>query len=311
MLRQILLAAAFAALSATAMAQSMPKIIAHRGASGLAPENTLPAFEAAIAARADGVEFDVQLTRDGVAVVHHDYRLSSAIARKDGQWIRGPGPAIKSLTFDELQTYDVGRMRPDSKYAKRYPDYAPADGARVPTLAALLDLVRRAAPPQFELWAELKVDPTQPAISPETETLADAALTAIRAAGMLDRTTFISFHWPALYRIRAEAPDARLGFLSAERSWMDNVRLGQPGFSPWVEALDIDALDRSIPAAIERLGGAAWSVYYRDLTPERLADARARGLKVGVWTVRNEAQRRAAAKFDVDVITTDRPDWYR
>lgn len=288
----------------------MPRIIAHRGASGLAPENTLAAIEAAIAVNAAGIEFDVQLSRDGVPVIHHDLELSPAIARKDGRWIDDPGPAIKSLTFAELQAYDVGRFDPDSRYAERYPDYRPEDGARIPTLAALLDLVARTAPPGFELWAELKTDPTRPALSADPAALADAALAATRAAGLLDQTVFISFRWPALARIRAQAPEARLGFLSAERNWLDNVQLGRRGISPWIEALDIDDLGGSIPAAIERLGGVAWSAYYRDLTDARIADAKARGLEVGAWTIRTEADKRAAARLDLDVVTTDRPDWY-
>ena len=61
---------------------------------------------------------------------------------------------------------------------------------------------------------------------------------------MMDQATFISFHWPALYRVREVAPDARLGFLSAERPWRNNVQLGRPGVSPWIKALDIDDLGR-------------------------------------------------------------------
>jgi len=317
--RILLLAAALALPHAPAAAEAVtaampsppPIVIAHRGASGLAPENTLPAFLAAIRAGADGVELDVHLTADGVAVVHHDFRLSKDIARIEGRWLADDGPAIRSLTLAELERYDVGRIDPASNYARRYPDYAPSDGARAPTLAAVLDLIRREAPPDFQVWVELKADPTQPAISSDPAALSDAAARAVAEAGLMDRTTFISFHWPALYRLRDTVPAARLGFLSAERSWMDNVQLGRPGVSPWVAALDIDDLGGSIPQAIAELGGEAWSVYYKDLTPERLAEARALGLQVGVWTVRDAEQREAAAALAPDVITTDRPDWYR
>ena len=56
---------------------SKPLIIAHRGASGLFPENTLASFEAAIKLGSDGIELDVHLTSDGVIVVHHDYKVST------------------------------------------------------------------------------------------------------------------------------------------------------------------------------------------------------------------------------------------
>lgn len=289
----------------------MPKIIAHRGASGLAPENTIPALQAAIDAGADGVEFDVQLSKDWHVVVHHDLRISSALARKDGRWRARAGPAIKSLTLDELRAYDVGRVKPSSKYAKRYPAYRPADGAQIPTLVEALAYLKAHAPPDFEIWIEIKVNPTKPDISSDPDILAEKTAAAVKAAGLLDRTSFISFHWPALTRVREVEPTARLGFVSSERSWGDNMRLGQPGISPWVEALDIDDLGGSIPDAVKRLGGSIWSVYYRDLTPARQARARELGLEVSVWTVRNETQRRAVAKLAPDAITTDRPDWYR
>jgi glycerophosphoryl diester phosphodiesterase len=78
---------------------SKPLIIGHRGAAAVAPENTLAAFEAAIRAGADGVEFDVRLSRDGVPVVIHDnslYRTGGVRRRVD------------ELTFNELSEIDVG-----------------------------------------------------------------------------------------------------------------------------------------------------------------------------------------------------------
>src|SRR6185312_11204111 len=61
-----------------------PLNIAHRGGAALRPENTMAAFRSAVALGADGAELDVQLSADGVAVVHHDYRLNPALTREDG-----------------------------------------------------------------------------------------------------------------------------------------------------------------------------------------------------------------------------------
>ena len=69
-----------------------PWNIAHRGGAQLMPENTLPAFADALARGCDGVELDVQLTADGMAVVHHDDRLMVDVARQDGKWLDQPGP---------------------------------------------------------------------------------------------------------------------------------------------------------------------------------------------------------------------------
>src|SRR5215831_386150 len=76
----------------------------HRGARGLAPENTLPAFAAALTLGVDTLELDCGVTRDGVVVVYHDRTLNPDITRgPDGQWLAQRGPAIHDLDFDELQ----------------------------------------------------------------------------------------------------------------------------------------------------------------------------------------------------------------
>ena len=72
-------------------------------------------------------------------VVHHDRRLNPDLARgPDGKWVAAPGPTIRSLTFDELQRYDVGRIRPGSEYAQRFPHQKPIDGTRIPRLSDVL-----------------------------------------------------------------------------------------------------------------------------------------------------------------------------
>src|SRR5438067_7517305 len=116
-----------------------PWNIAHRGGAQLMPENTLAAFRDALARGGDGIELDVQLTRDGVAVVHHDDRLMANVARKDGIWLDEPGPRIGNLTWDELQAFDVGTPRPASAYALAHPLLRPMD-AKVPRLDAVVDI---------------------------------------------------------------------------------------------------------------------------------------------------------------------------
>ena len=78
-------------------------VIGHRGAAGLAPENTLAAFSKALDIGVDGVELDVQLSADGIAVVHHDFQLNPDITRTaGGEWLEsGNRPPIKELTLAE------------------------------------------------------------------------------------------------------------------------------------------------------------------------------------------------------------------
>ena len=290
---------------------SNPAIIAHRGASGLAPENTLPAFRKAIEVGADGIEFDLHLTADGAVVVHHDYRISSEWARKDGVWITGEGPAIRDMTLAEVCAYDVGRLAPGSKYAKRYPGYMPTDGATIPTFDEVLALVKAEAPAGFQLWVEVKVAPAEEEPTSDPIALTEKAVAALKAAGMLDQTTLISFFWPALYHAQKLSPGIRTGYLSAERGWLNNIQAGRPDRSPWIAPFDVDDYGRSVPRTIKAARGTAWSVYWRDLTAERLAEARAAGLQVGVWTIRHRDEIAPLHALGVDIITTDRPDWFR
>ena len=110
-------------------------VIGHRGATGLAPENTLAGFGLACKIGVDAIELDVLLTADRQVVVHHNYALNSKIARTpDGKWIPAGGPLIKDSVLSELRAYDVGRMKPGTSYARRYPEQEPADGERIPTL---------------------------------------------------------------------------------------------------------------------------------------------------------------------------------
>src|SRR6187399_2099489 len=85
----------------------------HRGARGLAPENTLPAFERALALGVTTLELDIAITSDGVLVIYHDPTLNPAITRDaSGQFLDRRGPPVHSLAWAQLQMYDVGRLNP-------------------------------------------------------------------------------------------------------------------------------------------------------------------------------------------------------
>src|SRR5258708_38785632 len=85
----------------------------HRGTRGVAPENPLPASRRALELGGDTLECDMAITKDGVVVIHHDLWLNPDTTRgPDGKWLEGRGPAIHELTFEQLQQYDVGRLKP-------------------------------------------------------------------------------------------------------------------------------------------------------------------------------------------------------
>lgn len=251
--------------------------IAHRGGGGLWPENTLAAFRHALALGADGAELDVQLSADGVAVVHHDFQLNPGLTRKDGAWLKGETPRIKDLSFAELKSFDLGRADPASAYAKAHPALTPEDGARIPSLEEVAAL-----PKSFVLLVELKSS-TDPA-SADPIALADAVFEVMKA--QLDRTIFVGFDWRGLARIKAKAPQARCWFTT--------------------DTLKGDA--RVVPEIIKASGGDGWFPCYQDATAEMASHARALGLQVAAWTVNDPAEMKRLVALRLDAICTDRPD---
>src|SRR5246500_4417568 len=142
---------------------------AHRGGRALRPENTLPSFANALSMGVDTLELDMGVTRDGVVVVSHERGLNPDLARgPDGRYIDTGIPYIK-LTLAEVKKYDVGKIRPGSAYAARFPEQLPIPGTRIPTLAEVFDLVRRSGDRHVRLNIETKIDPTHPEESPDPE----------------------------------------------------------------------------------------------------------------------------------------------
>jgi glycerophosphoryl diester phosphodiesterase len=275
----------------------------HRGARAVAPENTLAGFRAAQAAGASTWELDTGLTRDGVVVVMHDRRLNPDTTRgPDGAWIAAPGPTLASMTLAELRAYDVGRLRPGSRYAGLWPAQRAVDGERVPTLDAVFELARREAPASLRFNIETKLSPLAPDETASPEAMVDALLAVIDRHGLRDRVTVQSFDWRTLALVRRRAPGVATAALSAQRPDFDTVASGA-----WTAGLDLAAHGGSVPRLVQSLGAPIWSPNFRDLTPERLAEARALGLRVIPWTVNDPADIERLMAWGVDGLISDDP----
>ena len=119
---RILRSIALLALLGIPMTAQGIEIQGHRGARGLLPENTVPAFERAIELGVDVLELDLGMTRDGVPVVHHDRALAPDRTRDAaGAWLAPPGPFLSTLDLAELAEFDVGRAAPDGRTAEQFP----------------------------------------------------------------------------------------------------------------------------------------------------------------------------------------------
>lgn len=282
----------------------------HRGARGLLPENTLAAFARALDIGVDTLEMDLGVTRDGHVVVMHDRRLNPDLTRdRSGAWLTvEPAPAVSGLTLAELHTYDVGRIRPGSRYATRYLDQQPVDGARVPTLADVFALAGRAGNDRVRFNIETKIDPNEPALTPGPEAFARAVIAVVEAHQLSERVSIQSFDWRTLRHTRERAPTITRVHLSAQQHWLDTIEAGRPGPSPWTAGYDIDDFDGDLPRMVKAAGGDVWSPFHGDVDAAIIARAKSLGLRVVVWTVNEQARMRELIDMGVDGIISDYPD---
>jgi glycerophosphoryl diester phosphodiesterase len=284
----------------------------HRGARGLAPENTLAAFAAALSIGVSTLELDLAMTSDGVLVVSHDRRLNPDHTRApDGRFLEAEGPAVRSLTLVELKRYDVGRLKPGSAYAAAFPAQRGMDGVRIPALHEVFDLVREAKADHVRFNIETKLTPTSGADTPDPETFAAALARAVREAGLTARTSVQSFDWRTLAVLRRIAPEIARVCLSIDGGNGDTLQRGRPGPSPWTAGLDIDDFDGSAPRLVAAAGCSGWSPSHRNLTEAALAQAKSLGLTVVPWTVNERTDMARLIAMGVAGIITDYPDRLR
>ena len=168
------------------MTMDRPLIWGHRGASGTAPENTLPAFDLAAKMNADGVELDVQLTKDDVLVVCHDERIDRTSS--------GTG-FIKDHTYKELLSYDFSNGNAGYKNTK------------IPTMEEVFDLLY---PTGLTINIELKTG----IIS--YEGIEEKIVELTEKKGFNDRVIYSSFNHYSVMKIKEIDPGARRGFLYAD-----------------------------------------------------------------------------------------------
>ena len=284
----------------------------HRGARGLRPENTLAGFAHALAIGVTTLELDTAVTRDSVVVISHDSALNPDITRDaSGEWLAEKGPSIHSLTFGELEGYDVGRIKPDSAYALRFTDQVAVDGERIPRLADLFQLVERSGNTVVRFNIETKLDPRTPDLTLPPEPFALALVYEIRKAGLQKRATIQSFDWRALEVVKRVAQDIATVCLTTQSGLDDNIGAGKTGPSPWLGGLDIRDFGGSVPRLVRAAGAAVWSPDWRELTVAALDEAHQCGLLVIPWTANDPSDMARLVDMGVDGLISDRPDVLR
>ncbi len=248
---------------------SRPLVIAHRGASGYAPENTLAAFRAAIALGADMVELDVHPTADRRLAVIHDASIDRTC---DGRGF------VREMTLAEIQAFDAGIWWG--------PGFA---GERVPSLDEVLALTRG----RCRVNVEVKAPEGGERPGRVEEEVVAPLLAAVEATGTCGEVLVSSFD-PVVLRAMRAASDLPLGVLFEAR-----VESGA-GFRP-------DRLEPYLTVAAET-GAYSLHPYWRFAGCRLVRAAHDAGLRVYPWTVNREADLGKFVGLGVDGVITNHPD---
>lgn len=295
-------------LSSGATAQTRIDLQGHRGARGLLPENTLPAFERAMALGVTTLELDVVSTGDGVLVISHDPALNPDLTRdSQGRYLQSPGPDIISLSWAQLQTYDVGRIQPGSKNSNYFPEQKSVEGTRIPRLQDLFEMVKAMGNSKVQFAIETKLTPMRPEQTPDPESFVRQLLKVINDNNMQARVQIQSFDWRTLQAVQRLAPSLPTVYLTAQLSSLDNIMARSSQDSPWTAGFQYKA-HGSIPRVIQAAGGSHWSSFWRELDAAKVKEAHALGLKVLAWTVNERKAMNDLLDMGVDGLITDRPD---
>lgn len=272
-----LLAAAVPALAADF---KLPAVHGHRGSRGTVPENTLPAFEAALLGGADVLEMDLGVTKDGVVVVSHEPDVTpERCLDAEGKKLDKPVP-LRDLTLAQLKKYDCGTL-----LNPRFPQQIEVPGTPMPTLGEVFDMVKKSGYPaaaRAEFNIETKIYPSEPELTPSPEEFARLVTEVVRKHGMEARVIVQSFDVRTLRAVKKLAPAIRTSQLTYE-SLVDIV--------PALKNSRVDI----------------WSPNYRWITVEAVREAQAAGIKVAPWTINTRKDWDTAIAAGVDAIITDYP----
>ncbi|WP_183712212.1 glycerophosphodiester phosphodiesterase [Bradyrhizobium sp. ERR14] len=285
-------------------------IEAHRGGRALLPENTLPAFANALSMGVDTLELDVGVTADGEVVVSHERGLNPDLARGvGGTYIAPPGTPLVKLRLDEVRTYDVGKIRPDSAYAKQFPDQRALPGTHIPTLSELFALVRKSGNSHVRFNIETKIDPNRPDETLDPQAFVTKLLGLIETETFSDRVMIQSFDWRTLQLVQQQAPKIPTVYLTLQRGTGQTVALDKA--TNWTAGFSPADHGSSLPRTIKAAGGTIWSPNFGDVTAALIAEAHGLGLRVVVWTVNKREDMTRMMELGVDGIISDRPDLLR
>ena len=257
----------------------------HRGARGLAPENSLPAFIMAAELGVTTLELDLVVSKDNQLVVSHEPFFSSVFCLDT---YGNPIPEdsvinMYELTYEEIKQFDCGSIQ-----NPRFPEQKQINTIK-PLLSDVIDSVesyskgKNLSPLRYNI--ELKTKKQTDAIfHPSPEIFSDLVFDLVKKKGILNRITIQSFDFRTLQYFKKEYPHVQLALLiENEQSWKTNI--DSLGFKPEI-----------------------YSPYYQLLSQEIVKEIQGTGMKVIPWTVNDFDELNKVLAWEVDGIITDYPD---
>ncbi len=244
--------------------------VAHRGGSHLAPENTMGAFRHALTMPIDTIECDVQMSRDGQAIVFHDATVERVT--------NGTGN-ILDLDFAYLRSLNAS-----AHFPARWPQ-----PEQIPTLREVLMLARNRVRVSLEVKASERAG-----VYGRYPRIVETVIHEVRALNMLDQVLFISFDWQALQEIKRIEPGATTGANVSADQWQPQGE---------------QSLEQLLQQLVES-GCLWINLDHTLFTTEILQAAHQHHLKLGLWTVNTLAELQRYADAGVDALTSDRPDLF-
>lgn len=291
------------------------EIYGHRGARGLAPENTISAYKTALKWGVDYIDMDVVMTKDKVVVVQHDLTLNPMITRhKNGKWITQK-KIIKNMLFSELQNYDVGRIKPHTPYAKLFASQIPVDKERIPSLQSVIRYAKKIRGSNIGFQIEIKTDPDHPELSSKPQEIAAAVAKIIKEENIEAHTQVQAFDWACLLAIQKINPNIVTAYITDENTQKLMHDPHPKIANKWTGGFLLKNYYHSIPYMIKKLGGQFWDPEDTAITAKQVIEAHRLGLKVIVWSNPEKKGKEVDLKriaqlkqMQVDGIITDRPD---
>ena len=288
-------------LNAYRGSNSMVRIIGHRGARGLYPENSLLGFMNVLKSGIEIIELDIVFSKDGIPIITHDQDISPFFCRDSkGEFIKDK-KKISALNAEELYTYDIGRFNPETEYGKYFPEQIQLDGVFLSSLQELLNLVQLPEYQHANLLIEIKSDPD--ILDKDRKKIISVLAKQIKDANLINRVIFHSFDWVLLSQCKHHAPGILTSYLT-KTIHHDDIDIQVSNWNSSIEEVQNPSV---IPEKIYEAGGSIWCPHFKEITKDSLLAAEKYNLLVFAWTVNEPADIDIMIDLGVDAIVTDYP----